>query len=85
MLIASRDNGVNRFIFASSSSTYGDSQDLPKVEDNIGKPLSPYAITKYVNELYAEIFNKNFGLDFIGLRYLMFLDVAKILTDLMLQ
>ena len=69
MLIASRDNGVNRFIFASSSSTYGDSQDLPKVEDNIGKPLSPYAITKYVNELYAEIFNKNFGLDFIGLRY----------------
>ena len=69
MLVAARDEKVNRFIFAASSSTYGDSTSIPKVEDNIGKPLSPYAITKYVNELYAEIFNKTYGLDTIGLRY----------------
>jgi len=69
MLFAARDEKVNRFVFAASSSTYGDSTSIPKVEDNIGKPLSPYAITKYVNELYAEIFNKTYGLDTIGLRY----------------
>lgn len=69
MLIASRDNNIKRFIFAASSSTYGDSEKLPKVEEEIGKPLSPYAITKYVNELYADIFHKSYGLDYIGLRY----------------
>ncbi len=69
MLVASRDNGVKRFVYAASSSTYGDSEALPKVEDNIGKPLSPYAITKYVNELYADIFSKTYGLETIGLRY----------------
>ncbi|MFV8281367.1 SDR family oxidoreductase [Christiangramia marina] len=69
MLVASRDNGIKRFVYAASSSTYGDSENLPKVEDVIGKPLSPYAITKYVNELYADIFNKSYGLDTIGLRY----------------
>ncbi|WP_395064831.1 SDR family oxidoreductase [Flavobacterium sp.] len=69
MLMASRDNGVKRFIFAASSSTYGDSQELPKKEDSIGKPLSPYAITKYVNELYADVFSKTYGLETIGLRY----------------
>jgi UDP-N-acetylglucosamine 4-epimerase len=69
MLIASRDAKVKRFIYAASSSTYGDSQGLPKVEDVIGKPLSPYAITKYVNELYADIFSRTYGLETIGLRY----------------
>ncbi|KFF05235.1 SDR family oxidoreductase [Flavobacterium reichenbachii] len=69
MLTASRDAKVKRFVYAASSSTYGDSQGLPKVEDVIGKPLSPYAITKYVNELYAEIFSKTYGLETIGLRY----------------
>jgi len=69
MLIASRNNGVKRFVYAASSSTYGDSESIPKTEDIIGKPLSPYAITKYVNELYAEIFSKNYGLETIGLRY----------------
>ena len=69
MLIASRDSGVQRFIYAASSSTYGDSESLPKVEDQIGKPLSPYAITKYVNELYADVFSKTYGLETIGLRY----------------
>ena len=69
MLVASRDAGVKRFIYAASSSTYGDSESLPKVEDVIGKPLSPYAITKYVNELYADIFSKTYGLETIGLRY----------------
>jgi len=69
MLIASRDNKVKRFIYAASSSTYGDSSKLPKVEANIGKPLSPYAITKYVNELYAEIFSTTYSLETIGLRY----------------
>lgn len=69
MLVASRDAGVKRFIYAASSSTYGDSESLPKVEDKIGKPLSPYAITKYVNELYADIFSNSYGLETIGLRY----------------
>jgi UDP-N-acetylglucosamine 4-epimerase len=69
MLVASRDANVKRFIYAASSSTYGDSVGLPKVEDVIGKPLSPYAITKYVNELYAEIFSKTYGMETIGLRY----------------
>ncbi|KQO33274.1 Vi polysaccharide biosynthesis protein VipB/TviC [Flavobacterium sp. Leaf82] len=69
MLVAARDAKVKRFIYAASSSTYGDSEGLPKVEDVIGKPLSPYAITKYVNELYAEIFSKTYGLETIGLRY----------------
>lgn len=69
MLVAARDAGLKRFIFAASSSTYGDSQSLPKVEDVIGKPLSPYAITKYVNELYADVFAKTYGMEYIGLRY----------------
>lgn len=69
MLVAARDAGVKRFVYAASSSTYGDSVKLPKLEDEIGKPLSPYAITKYVNELYADIFQKAYGLDTIGLRY----------------
>ena len=69
MLVASRDVGVKRFIYAASSSTYGDSASLPKVEDIIGKPLSPYAITKYVNELYADIFSRTYGMECIGLRY----------------
>jgi UDP-N-acetylglucosamine 4-epimerase len=69
MLVASRDAKVKRFMYAASSSTYGDSEGLPKVEDVIGKPLSPYAITKYVNELYAEIFSRTYGLETIGLRY----------------
>ena len=69
MLVASRDAGVKRFVYAASSSTYGDSESLPKVEEIIGKPLSPYAITKYVNELYADIFSKAYGLETIGLRY----------------
>jgi UDP-N-acetylglucosamine 4-epimerase len=69
LLVAARDAGVKRFVYAASSSTYGDSVALPKVEDQIGKPLSPYAITKYVNELYADIFSKAYGLETIGLRY----------------
>jgi UDP-N-acetylglucosamine 4-epimerase len=69
MLIASRDNKVKRFIYAASSSTYGDSTELPKIEHLIGKPLSPYAVTKYVNELYAHVFRLNYGLETIGLRY----------------
>jgi len=69
MLVAARDAKVKRFVYAASSSTYGDSEALPKMEDVIGKPLSPYAITKYVNELYAEIFSKSYGLETIGLRY----------------
>ena len=69
MLVASRDAKVKRFVYAASSSTYGDSKGLPKVEDVIGKPLSPYAITKYVNELYATIFSNTYGLETIGLRY----------------
>lgn len=69
MLVACREAKIKRFVYAASSSTYGDSQNMPKVEDVIGRPLSPYAITKYVNELYAEIFSKTFGLESIGLRY----------------
>lgn len=69
MLVAARDAGVKRFIFAASSSTYGDSKSLPKVEDVIGKPLSPYAITKYVDELYADVFARTYGTEYIGLRY----------------
>ncbi|MCH4553829.1 SDR family oxidoreductase [Aestuariibaculum lutulentum] len=69
MLVASKEANVKRFIYAASSSTYGDSKSLPKVEHKIGKPLSPYAITKYVNELYADIFHSTYGLDSIGLRY----------------
>lgn len=69
MLVAARDASVKRFVYAASSSTYGDSESLPKVEDVIGKPLSPYAITKYVNELYADVFKKTYDFDTIGLRY----------------
>lgn len=69
MLHAAKDKGVQRFVYAASSSTYGDSETLPKVEDVIGKPLSPYAITKYANELYADVFAKTYGIDCIGLRY----------------
>lgn len=69
VLIASKEEGVDRFIFAASSSTYGDNTSLPKIEENIGKPLSPYAITKYVNELYANIFSNIYGIKTIGLRY----------------
>lgn len=69
MLVAARDAGVKRFMYAASSSTYGDSKSLPKVEDVIGKPLSPYAITKYVDELYADVFARTYGMECIGLRY----------------
>jgi UDP-N-acetylglucosamine 4-epimerase len=69
MLIASRDAKVKRFVYAASSSTYGDSKELPKTEDKIGKPLSPYAVTKYVNELYADVFTRIYGMEAIGLRY----------------
>ena len=69
MLVAARDTGVRSFTSAASSSTYGDHPGLPKVEDTIGKPLSPYAVTKYVNELYAEVFDRSYGFATIGLRY----------------
>ncbi|MDD7986358.1 SDR family oxidoreductase [Lentisphaera marina] len=69
ILVAARDAKVKRFVYAASSSTYGDSKELPKLEDNIGKPLSPYAVTKYVNELYADVFYKTYGLETVGLRY----------------
>ena len=69
MLVAARDAGIKRMVYAASSSTYGDSENLPKVEDIIGKPLSPYAVTKYVNELYADVFAKTYGMEIIGLRY----------------
>ncbi|MDY3520346.1 SDR family oxidoreductase [Riemerella anatipestifer] len=69
MLVAARDAKVKRFVYAASSSTYGDSKSLPKVEEVIGKPLSPYAITKYVNELYADVFGRTYGMECIGLRY----------------
>ena len=69
VLIASRDNHVKRFIYAASSSTYGDLESLPKFEEKIGKPLSPYAVTKLVNELYADVFSKIYGMECIGLRY----------------
>lgn len=69
MLVAARDAKVKRFVYAASSSTYGDHPALPKVEDRIGRPLSPYAVTKYVNELYADVFARAYGLETIGLRY----------------
>jgi UDP-N-acetylglucosamine 4-epimerase len=69
MLVAAKDNDIKRFVYAASSSTYGDSKELPKVEENIGNPLSPYAVTKYVNELYANVFSSLYGLEVIGLRY----------------
>lgn len=69
MLVAARDAGVRRFVFAASSSTYGDSTSLPKVEEVIGRPLSPYAVTKYMNELYADVFARTYGMEYIGLRY----------------
>jgi UDP-N-acetylglucosamine 4-epimerase len=69
MLVAARDAGVKRFVYASSSSVYGDSADLPKQEDKVGQPLSPYAVTKSVNELYADVFSRLYGLMSIGLRY----------------
>ena len=69
MLVAARDAGVARFMYAASSSTYGDHPGLPKVEDAIGRPLSPYAVTKYANELYADVFARCYGLSSIGLRY----------------
>ena len=69
VLTAARDNKVKRIVYAASSSTYGDHPGLPKVEDKIGKPLSPYAVTKYVNELYADVFARCYGLEGIGLRY----------------
>jgi UDP-N-acetylglucosamine 4-epimerase len=69
MLVAARDAGIKRFVYAASSSTYGDSESLPKVENIIGRPLSPYAITKYVSELYADVFGRTYGIDCIGLRY----------------
>jgi UDP-N-acetylglucosamine 4-epimerase len=69
MLVASRDAGIRRFVYAASSSTYGDHPGLPKVEDTIGRPLSPYAVTKYVNELYADVFDRCYGMESIGLRY----------------
>lgn len=69
MLLAARDAKVKRFVYAASSSTYGDHPGLPKVEERIGKPLSPYAVTKYVNELYADVFARTYGIDCIGLRY----------------
>ena len=69
MLTAAKDTDVKRFVYAASSSTYGDHPDLPKVEEKIGRPLSPYAVTKFVNELYADVFYKTYGLETIGLRY----------------
>jgi UDP-N-acetylglucosamine 4-epimerase len=69
MQVAARDAGVSRFVYAASSSTYGDHPDLPKQEDRIGKPLSPYAVTKYVNELYADVFARTYEMETIGLRY----------------
>ena len=69
MLVAARDSGVKRFVYAASSSTYGDHPGLPKKEDTIGNPLSPYAVTKYVNELYADVFARTYGIQAIGLRY----------------
>lgn len=69
MILASRDAGITRFVYAASSSTYGDSESLPKIEKVIGKPLSPYAVTKYVGELYADVFARTYGMECIGLRY----------------
>ena len=69
MLLAAKEEGIKRFVYAASSSTYGDSKELPKIEENIGMPLSPYAVTKYVNELYAHVFGSLYGMELIGLRY----------------
>ncbi len=69
MLVAVKDSGIKRFVYACSSSTYGDHKSLPKIEENIGNPLSPYAVTKYVNELYAKVFSDLYGIETIGLRY----------------
>ncbi len=69
MLVAARDAEVKSFVYAASSSTYGDHPALPKVEENIGNPLSPYAVTKYVNELYADVFARSYGFEAVGLRY----------------
>ena len=69
MIVASRDAGITRFVYAASSSTYGDSEALPKIENIIGNPLSPYAVTKYVGELYADVFSRTFNMECIGLRY----------------
>ncbi|HMC15806.1 MAG TPA: SDR family oxidoreductase [Albitalea sp.] len=69
MLVAARDAGTRRFVYAASSSTYGDSPSLPKVEDTIGRPLSPYAVTKYLNELYADVFARSYDMQVVGLRY----------------
>ena len=69
MLVAARDAGAKRFVYAASSSTYGDHAELPKVEDRIGRPLSPYAVTKYIDELYADVFNLCYGMTTVGLRY----------------
>ena len=69
MLAACKDSSASRFVYAASSSTYGDSPVLPKVEENIGRPLSPYAVTKYVNELYADVFSRTYGVECVGLRY----------------
>jgi UDP-N-acetylglucosamine 4-epimerase len=69
MLVGAKEAGIKRFVYAASSSTYGDHKALPKVEDRIGKPLSPYAVTKYANELYADVFGKTYGMEIIGLRY----------------
>ena len=70
MLVASREAKIKRFVYAASSSTYGDSESMPKVEDVIGKPLSPYAVTKYVNELYADVFSKTYGLETVSYTHL---------------
>ena len=69
MLVAAREGGVKCLVYAASSSTYGDHQGLPKIEDRIGRPLSPYAVTKYVNELYADVFARSYGTPYVGLRY----------------
>jgi len=69
ILVAAKEAKVTRFVYAASSSTYGDHQELPKIEDRIGRPLSPYAVTKYVNELYADVFSKTYGIETTGLRY----------------
>lgn len=69
MITAARDSGVKRFVYAASSSSYGDHPGLPKVEEHIGNPLSPYAVTKYVNELYAQVYSRVYGLEVVGLRY----------------
>src|SRR5690606_3902443 len=69
MLVAARDAEVQSFVYAASSSTYGDHEELPKIEDRIGRPLSPYAVTKYVNELYADVFQRAYGFGSVGLRY----------------